>query len=1033
MSDAAEASSFWIDRDNLCLRRSHAGGEDERVRLMPKTFDVLAYLAANPGRLVTHDELLDALWPGVHVQPEVLKSHILAIRTALGDTISSPRFIETQRGRGYRFIARMRAGPSLTGRPEPAADLGVFAGRAEPMQRLMVLLDRAAAGNLQAAFISGEPGIGKTTLVQQFLARASAHADFVVARGHCMETFASAEPYYPIFEAFGELCRDTGTGVVRAFEALAPSWAAQMPAQFSAAQRIALQQQMMPGAPSRMVREACSLLEALAVERPLILALEDLHWADFATLDLISALCRRRSSAKLLLIATYRTGDPTAAQRPLRHMTQDLALHMFSTDIELDPLSMAAITEILSGSAGDGAHSSELGQFIKQRTGGNPLSMRAVLDHLLHRGDIERAGRGWRSLVPLSTLASETPPTLGRVIETNLERMTRAQQRVLEAASVAGDPFDGASAAGAAEVDELSFEAVCDDLPSCTIRPGELLRLPGGKLVRTYAFSHAIYRQVVYDRIGQARRAQLHRVIGERLEEIYPLDRRDEVATRLAQHFAQAGDWSRALDYLRSALRIAYGRFAWRDALVLLDGALDLAVHLTDAARVAAEIELLEWRAAIESAGHDPGAQETYAQLADRAGRSGDVDAQCRALIGLSNVLGWHDMGRSLRVLDEVLSVCEKQSDPVQQDFTRITAYVQRLWQAGWNQADSQRCEEALARLRVSGDRLTLARANGVFSLLCLVSTRYQDARDLLEDSHRVLTKAPQTLAEAHLARIAWVRHVAVMPWALLSLGEFGLARKEFAAGIEILEKSGEASAVRSLQIYRSVLLFHALDFENVLQACVPVANPPLAEGGDASRVLPVDRRMALILCGLAEAGLGNRAAASDYLRTAEAEFERQPVHLDWYWRVVLGWGTVNLLLSEGNHPAALAHAERLCELAAQTDERAWQALAWEARARADLACGATARAIRHVASALAACEAAKVPLAEWRVHATAAMAFKAAGNSGQARTHSRLGAAIRGRLAGTLPEGDPLRSTFERRGGLATVRASPGAPRRAR
>src|SRR5882757_977206 len=93
MTEVAEAPSFWIDWDNLCLWRSRPGGEDERVALPPKSFDVLRHLAENAGRLVTHGELLEALWPDVHVQPEVLKSHILAIRTALGDTISSPAFL----------------------------------------------------------------------------------------------------------------------------------------------------------------------------------------------------------------------------------------------------------------------------------------------------------------------------------------------------------------------------------------------------------------------------------------------------------------------------------------------------------------------------------------------------------------------------------------------------------------------------------------------------------------------------------------------------------------------------------------------------------------------------------------------------------------------------------------------------------------------------------------------------------------------------------------------------------------------------
>jgi hypothetical protein len=153
-------------------------------------------------------------------------------------------------------------------------------------------------------------------------------------------------------------------------------------------------------------------------------------------------------------------------------------------------------------------------------------------------------------------------------------------------------------------------------------------------------------------------------------------------------------------------------------------------------------------------------------------------------------------------------------------------------------------------------------------------------------------------------------------------------------------------------------------------------------------------------------------------LRTAEAEMARQPVHLDWYWRLALEWGMVNVLIADGDHPTALSRAERLCDLAAQTDERTWQALAWEAHARAALPCGEAAKAIDSVGTALAACEGVQVPLAEWRVHATCASAFKALGDDPRAGTHTRLGAAARKRLAESLPEDHPVRLTFERRSG---------------
>ena len=93
MTVAAQASEFRIDLINLCLWRSNGAASDERLELAPKTFDVLRYLVDNAGRLVTHDELLTALWRGVHVQPEVLKTHIFSIRNALGDKSTNPQFI----------------------------------------------------------------------------------------------------------------------------------------------------------------------------------------------------------------------------------------------------------------------------------------------------------------------------------------------------------------------------------------------------------------------------------------------------------------------------------------------------------------------------------------------------------------------------------------------------------------------------------------------------------------------------------------------------------------------------------------------------------------------------------------------------------------------------------------------------------------------------------------------------------------------------------------------------------------------------
>jgi DNA-binding winged helix-turn-helix (wHTH) protein len=112
-----EFPPFRLDPGNQCLWRRTEVGDDERIRLTPKAFAVLQYLVEHAGRLVTHIELLEAVWPETYVQPEVLKSHIFDVRRALGDRAKQPRFIETLARRGYQFIAAVREG----GAADPAA------------------------------------------------------------------------------------------------------------------------------------------------------------------------------------------------------------------------------------------------------------------------------------------------------------------------------------------------------------------------------------------------------------------------------------------------------------------------------------------------------------------------------------------------------------------------------------------------------------------------------------------------------------------------------------------------------------------------------------------------------------------------------------------------------------------------------------------------------------------------------------------------------------------------------------------------
>lgn len=217
--------SFELDTANQCLWH----GKD-RVDLTPRAFDVLRYLVEHAGRLVTTNEMLEALWPKTYINPEGLRRYIQQIRQALGDRPEKPIFIETLPKRGYQFIAPL----IRDGAAEPSGTWAETAkklvGRNPAIDELDRGLDKAVRAERQIAFITGEAGVGKTALVDDFQRRAAANIPSLrIARGQCVEGFGGKEPYYPVLEALGGLCRLLGEEVVQALAAQAPTWLVQFP------------------------------------------------------------------------------------------------------------------------------------------------------------------------------------------------------------------------------------------------------------------------------------------------------------------------------------------------------------------------------------------------------------------------------------------------------------------------------------------------------------------------------------------------------------------------------------------------------------------------------------------------------------------------------------------------------------------------------------------------------------------------------------------------------------------------------------
>ncbi|HST10067.1 MAG TPA: AAA family ATPase, partial [Terriglobales bacterium] len=503
-----EFGPFRLDTVNQCFWRRPDTGDEERISLTPKAFSVLRYLFEHSGRLVTHDELLNSLWPDTFVQPEVLKSHILAIRQALGDDPKHPRFIGTLPRRGYQFIAQV-TDSSTTSTPTIEVPARKLVGRTTELQELHNCLRKSSGSQRQIAFITGEAGIGKTTLADEFLRQASTvFPGLRAARGQCVEGYGGKESYYPILEALRQLCSDSGAeAVVQALSRHAPTWLVQFPALVSSKQREMLHREILGATRERMLREFGEVLETITSQKPLLLVLEDLHWADPSTVDLISSLARRRGPSKLMIIGTYRPVEVTISHHPLKAVKQDLLVHQLCREIALEPLGEVEVAEYLEATAGGATVPQGLSELIYRHTEGNPLFMVASLDHMRGRGLIAVENRTWQIKAPLEKIELEAPESLRQMIELQIERLSAEEQRLLEAMSVLRQlPLSVTVGAAVAKIEPDTLEEMLEGLARRhqVIRPAGVRNYTSGPSP-CYEFVHVLYREVLYSRIGSAR------------------------------------------------------------------------------------------------------------------------------------------------------------------------------------------------------------------------------------------------------------------------------------------------------------------------------------------------------------------------------------------------------------------------------------------------------------------------------------------------------------------------------------------------
>jgi predicted ATPase/DNA-binding winged helix-turn-helix (wHTH) protein len=640
--------SFRLDRTNECLWRG-----SQNIKLRPKAFAVLGLLLEHSGQLVTKEELLNAVWPGTSVGEAVLKVAVREIRESLGDDPQSPLFIETAHRRGYRFVGNKEATGQIfpKGRPTHtvAGDLGSLStlsdsvrgvvGRDDALSQMQVWLKTMLEGKRQIVFVTGEAGIGKTALVDMFVRTIPTDSGVRLCQGQCLEQYGTSEAYLPVLEAIGRLCRDQRE-VIETLRTHAPMWLLQMPSLLSASDRDFLTRGILGATRERMLREMGEAIERLTAKFPMVLILEDLHWSDYSTLDLISYLAKQVQPAHLLLIGTFRTAELIFSGHPLKGVKQELLAKGQCVELPLEYLGERAVAQYLSVRFPGSTFPMELSELVHKRTEGNPLFMVNAADYLEEQQLIVKEDQAWKLTAEIRNVDLGVPDSIRQMIENQLDHLDPSQQRTLEAASVAGAEFLTAAVAFALQEEGIAVEARCDQLA----RDRQLIRdygahvLPGGETVNRYGFIHALYRNVLYDRVSASRRTQLHRRLGEWWEALYG-ERASEIAAELAMHFELGGKPVQAIEYIQQAVENAIRRFAYREAVALSRRGLQLVDKLpntTERARQELQLYITLGVPLIATEGYAaPSVGEVYQKARRLCQRLGETPEISQVLWGL--------------------------------------------------------------------------------------------------------------------------------------------------------------------------------------------------------------------------------------------------------------------------------------------------------------------------------------------------------------------------------------------------------------
>jgi predicted ATPase len=572
-------------------------------------------------------------------------------------------------------LTQLTAAPGKPGSHRPGSGSRPTVGRQLEWAALRSGFEDAAAGRGLLLCVTGEPGLGKTTLVDSFLEElaASGHA-CGIARGRCSERLAGAEAYLPFLEALDNLLQsDAGPAAAQAMKLLAPTWYVQLAPLAaddpSLAHALA---EAKEASQERRKREVAVFLHEVSRQRPLIVFLDDIHWADPSSVDLLAYLGSKCSGWRVLLVLTYRPSDLLRSQHHFGPVKLDLQARGVCREIALPFLSRDDFDRYLTLAFTGHQFPEELAAVLHARTEGNPLFMVDLLRYLRDRGVIVQNQDGWALVRAVPDFQRELPESVRAMIQRKVDQLSTADRHLLMAASVQGPEFDSVVVARLVSREAADVEERLDSLERVHMMV-RLLRdqtLPDRTLTLRYGFVHVLYQNALYAALPPTRKAAWSAGAAQALLGHHG-DRSTCLAAELAMLFEAARDHERAADQYLVAAENASRVFAHLESVALARRGLAVLQMLPDTPeRARRELPLqltLGTQLQVAQGYAIPEAERNYARARTLCEQVPETPLLFPVLRGLwAFHLVRSELGKTQELADQLFPLAQKMQEPAQ-------------------------------------------------------------------------------------------------------------------------------------------------------------------------------------------------------------------------------------------------------------------------------------------------------------------------------------------------------------------------------